>query len=140
MFGRRRLPAASGSFELTPLDVDDYVVNGRGDPERAIAGLGVWPWMTDEVLDLIQWLRAYNRTHARKVHFVGIDMQVPDRALNEVLAYLRRSTCARRSIARRSSRSRSPSSWSCALAQGTRGAAVERHDNTLFASLSASCA
>ncbi|HEY5932989.1 MAG TPA: erythromycin esterase family protein, partial [Kofleriaceae bacterium] len=71
------------------LDVEDYVVNGRGDPARAVAGLGYWPWMTEEVLALVEWMRTYNRTHQDKVHFVGIDMQVPDRALREVLAYLR---------------------------------------------------
>jgi erythromycin esterase len=70
------------------LDVDDYVVNGRGDPARAVAGLGYWPWTTEEVVELVRWMRAYNRTHARKVRFVGFDMQVPDRALREVLAYL----------------------------------------------------
>jgi erythromycin esterase len=71
-------------------DVDDYVITGRGDPERAIAGLGYWPWMTDEVRDLVVWMRTYNRTHSRKVHFVGFDMQVPDRAERDVLAYLER--------------------------------------------------
>ena len=72
------------------LDVDDYVVHGRGDAARAVAGLGYWPWTTEEVVDLIEWMRAYNRTHARKVRFAGFDMQVPDGALREVLAYLGR--------------------------------------------------
>lgn len=72
------------------LDVEDYVIHGRGDPARAVAGLGYWPWMTEEVLELVRWMRAYNRTASRKVHFVGIDMQTPDRAVREVLGYLRR--------------------------------------------------
>ena len=72
------------------LDVEDYVVNGRGDPARAVAGLGAWPWMTEEVLELVQWMRAYNRTAPHKVHFVGVDMQLPDRPVREVLGYLRR--------------------------------------------------
>jgi erythromycin esterase len=72
------------------LDVDDYVAGGHGDVARAVAGLGYWPWSTEEVVELIEWMRAYNRTHARKVRFVGFDMQVPDRALREVLAYLGR--------------------------------------------------
>jgi erythromycin esterase len=72
------------------LDVEDYVVHGRGDSARAVAGLGYWPWMTEEVVALVEWMRAYNRTHSTKLHFVGIDMQVPDRALREVLGYLRR--------------------------------------------------
>ena len=72
------------------LDVEDYVVHGRGDAARAIGGMSSWPWMTQEVLALVEWMREYNRTHARKVHFVGIDMQEPYRALRDVLAYLRR--------------------------------------------------
>lgn len=70
-------------------DVDAYVQGRPGDGDRAIAGLGYWPWMTEEVVDLVEWMRRWNRTHAQKVHFVGFDMQVPDRALRDTLAYLR---------------------------------------------------
>lgn len=72
-------------------DVDAYLQTGRGEPARIVAGLGYWPWMTDEVTDLVTWLRAWNRVHPHdRVHFVGFDMQVPDRALRDVLAYLAR--------------------------------------------------
>lgn len=73
-------------------DVEDYVTTGRGDAARAVAGLGYWPWSTEEVVDLVEWMRAWNRDprHPRKVHFVGIDMQIPERAVRDVLAWLAR--------------------------------------------------
>lgn len=32
-------------------DVNEYVLTGRGDPEKALAGLGMWPWNIDEMLE-----------------------------------------------------------------------------------------
>lgn len=71
------------------LDVDAYIQTGQGDAARAVAGLGYWPWMTDEVVELVEWLRRWNQVHPHDpVAFRGFDMQVPDRAVREVLAYL----------------------------------------------------
>ena len=49
----------------------------RGDPAEALAGMRFWTWDTEEVLALIEWMRAWNRTHDRKVKFYGFDMQFP---------------------------------------------------------------
>jgi erythromycin esterase len=73
------------------LAVDDYVVNGRGDPAQALAGMYFWTWNTEEVLDLITWMRRWNEdpAHTRKVRFAGIDMQftaVAARAVRDFLA------------------------------------------------------
>ncbi len=56
--------------------IDAYVVHGIGDPAELLAGQGYWITNTDEVLDLIRWMRRYNETvpDAGKLHFVGIDM------------------------------------------------------------------
>ena len=71
--------------------VDRYIKTGQGDPKAALAGLYFWTWNTQEVLDLIEWMRAYNA--APGVHptlsFTGFDMQTPDVALARVEAYLR---------------------------------------------------
>src|SRR6202035_1560711 len=74
------------------LAVDDYVVNGVGDPARALAGLYFWTWDTEEVLDMIRWMRRYNADprHEKKVHFQGFDMQFPRVAAGVVAAYLAR--------------------------------------------------
>ena len=73
-------------------DIDDYVLTGRGDPGKALAGLYFWTWNTEEVLALIEWMRRWNADprHARKVHFYGFDMQSPSRAARVVQDYLRR--------------------------------------------------
>ena len=73
------------------LDINDYVVNGQGDPARVLAGLHFWTWNTEEVLDLIRWMRQYNLSpaHARKVKFYGFDMQFVGRAAEVVQAYLK---------------------------------------------------
>jgi erythromycin esterase len=72
--------------------IDDYVVNGAGDPRRALAGLGFWALETEEFFDLIQWMRHYNAdsSHSKKIHFYGIDAQFAPRAISLTLDYLKR--------------------------------------------------
>jgi len=72
-------------------DVNEYVLHGRGDPERALAALYFRIWNTEEVLDMIRWMRAWNAdpTHRRKVKFYGFDLQYPVRAVKRALDYLR---------------------------------------------------
>lgn len=74
------------------LAVDQYVKTGRGDPRAALAGLYFWTWNTEEVLDLIEWMRAYNAApgpHAT-LSFSGFDLQTPDVALMRAEDYVRR--------------------------------------------------
>jgi erythromycin esterase len=74
------------------MDVNRYVLTGEGDPARALAGLDSWAWNTEEVLELIHWMRRYNANpqHTRKVRFYGFDMQFAPRAARVTLDYLRR--------------------------------------------------
>jgi len=71
-------------------DINDYVLTGRGDPEKALAGIYFWTWDTEEVRALIEWMRNYNAdpSHIRKVKFCGFDMQSAPRAAKVTLAYL----------------------------------------------------
>jgi erythromycin esterase len=70
------------------LAVNDYVLNGNGDPKQALAGLHFWTWYTEETLAMIEWMRQWNSTHDRKVKFYGFDMQFPGVAVKQVLEYL----------------------------------------------------
>jgi erythromycin esterase len=72
--------------------VNDYVQTGRGDPARLLAGLGFWTWNTQEVLDMILWMRQHNENPGRasKVSFCGFDMQTARTAMDSVIAYLSR--------------------------------------------------
>ena len=56
--------------------IDAYIHGAPGDPKAIAAALGYWTWRTEEVLALIEWMRAWNGSHAaNKVRFVGFDMQ-----------------------------------------------------------------
>ncbi|HSM35769.1 MAG TPA: erythromycin esterase family protein [Longimicrobiales bacterium] len=73
------------------LNVNRYVLTGEGDPARALAGMYFWIWDTEEVLELIRWMRRYNADprHERKVSFYGVDMQSAPMAARVVVDYLR---------------------------------------------------
>ncbi|MCY1016824.1 erythromycin esterase family protein [Pyxidicoccus sp. MSG2] len=70
--------------------VNEYVLTGKGDPALALAGLYFWTWNTEEVLELIRWMRRYNEdpSHKKKVKFYGVDMQVAKVATARMLEYL----------------------------------------------------
>lgn len=72
--------------------INDYVLTGKGDPARALAALYFWTWNTEEVLDMIHWMRQYNADpgHLTKVKFYGFDIQSAPRAVKVTLAYLRK--------------------------------------------------
>jgi erythromycin esterase len=72
------------------LAVNDYVLHGLGDPAKVLAGLHFWTWDTEEVLDLILWMRQYNMhsTHKTKVTFAGIDAQFTALAAASIKKYL----------------------------------------------------
>jgi erythromycin esterase len=38
-------------------DINEYVLTGKGDPEKALASLYNWVYNTEEVLDMIRWIR-----------------------------------------------------------------------------------
>jgi erythromycin esterase len=71
------------------LRINDYVLDGRGDPANALAGQRFWTWDTEEVVALIEWVRGWNLSHERKVKFYGFDMQFPGGAAAAMLDYLR---------------------------------------------------
>ncbi|PZG51943.1 erythromycin esterase [Spongiactinospora gelatinilytica] len=59
------------------LRLNDYVLHGKGDPRQIMdeefQGSYVF-WNTLEHLDLIEWMRAHNERHERKVQFMGADI------------------------------------------------------------------
>jgi len=60
--------------------VNDYVLTGRGDPRALLDGMYFWTWDTHEVLDMIEWMRAFNASGKGRIQFTGFDMQTPDTA------------------------------------------------------------
>ena len=66
--------------------INDYVLYGRGNPDTATAIQGFWTWRTDEVRDMIVWMRQYNSTvpDENKVQFWGYDLQINDGGWKEL--------------------------------------------------------
>ncbi|MET9427037.1 erythromycin esterase family protein [Streptomyces sp. NPDC003036] len=82
--------------------LDAYVRHGIGDPERLVARLGFWTWRTREMVDLVEWLRAYNRDlpEERRIRFAGTDPQRCADSVETVTAFLRRRAPERAEDAR----------------------------------------
>lgn len=58
-------------------NINDYVLYGKGDAYTALASQGFWTWDTKEVIDMIEWMRSYNKNvpDDKKVKFLGFDSQ-----------------------------------------------------------------
>lgn len=70
--------------------LNKYVHSGEGDPRQLIAGMYFWTWTTEEVGDMVQWMRRFNQT-GKRIDFTGFDMQFPDVAMSEVREFLKKS-------------------------------------------------
>jgi erythromycin esterase-like protein len=64
--------------------LNDYVLRGEGDPKQLLKGMYFWTWDTQEVLDMILWMRQFNKSGKGRVEFTGFDMQTPAVALEIV--------------------------------------------------------
>ena len=57
-------------------NLDAYVAGGPGTAAEVLAASGVpAPWRTAEVVDLLDWLRAWNAAGSTRIHVVGVDVQ-----------------------------------------------------------------
>lgn len=68
--------------------VNDYVLYGKGDPKEALAGMNFWVWNSQEVLDMIEWMRDYNESGQGVVEFWGNDLQFPHLAADSVEVFV----------------------------------------------------
>ncbi len=57
--------------------LNDYVLEGTGDPAQLLRGMYFWTWDTEEVLAMIRWMREFNQSGKGRVQFTGFDMQTP---------------------------------------------------------------
>jgi erythromycin esterase len=72
------------------LELNDYILTGEGDPERALGALVYAAWNTEEILAMIKWMRQFNSTHKKKVKFYGFDVRVAGGSAKAVYNYLRK--------------------------------------------------
>ena len=66
-----------------------YILHGEGDPDTLQADL-FRVWQTEEVRDLVAWMRTYNASGTGRLEFVGYDMQDPQLPIDSVRAFLAR--------------------------------------------------
>jgi erythromycin esterase len=85
-----RVFAIEATFSGT-LKVNDYVLYGKGDVLSAMKGMEFWTWDTEEVNDLIEWMKAYNAGKAEyeKLKFYGFDCQSFKGPANVLLDYVK---------------------------------------------------
>ena len=78
-----RYLAANEGFDIFTIEanlpesyrMNDYTVDGTGDPAELIRGLYVWPWRTEEMLSMVEWMKTYN-AGTPKITYTGVDMQI----------------------------------------------------------------
>lgn len=67
-----------------------YIQTGEGDPRELISGMYFWTWNTDEVFQMVEWMRAWNAAHKDRtpLQFTGFDMQTSTVAAKLATDYL----------------------------------------------------
>ncbi|GCE26032.1 hypothetical protein KDA_15160 [Dictyobacter alpinus] len=72
--------------------INTFLHTGQGDPTALLEGLRFWTWKTQEMLDIILWMRAYNQDRGSRpaLQFCGIDMQSCDLAMHSVLDFVQK--------------------------------------------------
>jgi erythromycin esterase len=68
--------------------INNYILTGEGNLDTAIVIQGFTTWNTEEVKDMISWMRDYNVNNPdTPVRFVGFDLQVNDAAAFDISKY-----------------------------------------------------
>lgn len=56
--------------------INSFIAEGKGDIEKLLIDQRLWPWIQEDFLHLLTWLREYNQQHPfRPVRFYGMDSQ-----------------------------------------------------------------
>jgi erythromycin esterase-like protein len=79
--------------------VGDYVLGGEGDPRSLIDGMYFWTWATEEVREMVEWMRRHNAGAAKRpgrprIRFTGFDVQFPSVAAEIVGAFVQEHDAA----------------------------------------------
>lgn len=71
---------------------DRYIKTGEGDPRAALARMYFWTWYTEEVLAMLEWMRAFNEAPGDHpiLSFTSFDMQTYEVARDGVIEYVER--------------------------------------------------
>lgn len=72
--------------------VNEYILGGSGTAQEAAKAIGFTIYHTQEMAELLAWMRSYNehRDAKDKIHFYGFDMQRYDHNKNGLFSYLKK--------------------------------------------------
>jgi erythromycin esterase len=70
--------------------INNYVLYGKGDLATVLTDQGFVVWDTEELTEMLKWLRQYNEgvPDEKKVRFYGLDLIWSELGADEVLAYV----------------------------------------------------
>lgn len=63
--------------------LNDYIIKGKGNPTELIKGMHFWTWSTQEVLNMVEWMKLHNASK-QQIQFTGFDMQFYDLSIKEL--------------------------------------------------------
>ncbi|MCR4587934.1 MAG: erythromycin esterase family protein [Lachnospiraceae bacterium] len=72
------------------LAINAYIQGGEGDARSLVNDLSFVIYHTQQMADLVEWMRTYNATASedKKLRFYGFDMQNPEKGVPFLLSYL----------------------------------------------------
>ncbi len=72
--------------------INNYIHTGLGDPAELLKDPYLGIWDTQEMLDMIQWMRVYNEnpSNSQKLSFFGFDMQGDQMARHNVAQFMQK--------------------------------------------------
>ncbi|MFC2097352.1 erythromycin esterase family protein [Bacteroidota bacterium] len=73
--------------------INEYILTGEGNINEIMANMPGWfIWDTQEILNIISWMRNYNEKpeNEKKIQFHGIDITAPVYGLNSIFDYLKK--------------------------------------------------
>ncbi len=79
--------------------INDYILSGKGDLSTVLTGQGYVVWDTEEMVEMIKWMRTYNDNFPedKQVKFYGVDLAYQEIGRKEVLNYLEKVAPERKS-------------------------------------------
>jgi erythromycin esterase len=63
--------------------LNDYIIEGKGNPTELIKGMHYWTWSTQEVLNMVEWMKLHNASK-QQIQFTGFDIQFYDLSIKEL--------------------------------------------------------
>lgn len=65
----------------------DFVTDNQYDSKSLLKGMYFWTWNTQEVLDMVNWMKQFNMRGNAQIQFTGFDMQYYMGALQNISDY-----------------------------------------------------